>query len=53
MDEIILLMIVISTVKCVRCFNKGFKEMIIKQRNFEQSKNTVDDLTQNLNRADL
>jgi hypothetical protein len=31
MDEIVLVLIIVSTIKCVKNFGKGFKEILIKQ----------------------
>jgi hypothetical protein len=37
LDEIILLLIVLSTIMCVRNFGKGLKEMLIKQQALNSS----------------
>jgi hypothetical protein len=52
-DEMILLLIIISTIKCVGYFNRGLKEMIIKQREFENKKIVYDDFGTNLIRSSL
>jgi len=41
-DELILIFIIISTIKCVNNFGKGFKEMVMKQK--EHDKDKVNDI---------
>jgi hypothetical protein len=52
-DEIILLLIIISTIKCVGYFDRGLKEMIIKQKEFESKKIVYENLRSNLIRSSL
>jgi hypothetical protein len=52
-DEIILILIVISTIKCVSNFGKGFKEMVLKQSKQDEHKNSVGGLKAQLVTTDL